>query len=65
MNHSKRKDNLNDLIALLKALIRNGLKISLKNFQLFTQKLTYVGQTLLIKENTPCITPVVRTTKDS
>ena len=58
MIHSKRKDHLTHLIALPKALIRNGLKISPKKCQLFRQKLTYMGQTLLIKDNTPCITPL-------
>ena len=55
MIHSKREDHLNHLIALLKTLIRNRLKIYPRKFQLFHQKLTYIGQTLLIKENTPCI----------
>ena len=58
MIHSKRKDHLNHLMALLKALIKNGLKISPRKCQLFQQKLTYMGQTLLIKENTPCIRPL-------
>ena len=35
MIHSKRKDHLRYLIALLKALIRNGLKISPRKCQLF------------------------------
>ena len=35
MMHSKRKNHLNHLIALLKALIRNGLKISPRKCQLF------------------------------
>ena len=35
MIHSKRKDHLNHLIALLKALIRNGLQISPRKCQLF------------------------------
>ena len=56
--HSKSKDHITHLIALLKALIRNGLKISPRKCQLFQQILTYMGQTLLIKENTPCITPL-------
>ena len=58
MIHSIRKDHdyLNHLIALLKALLRNGLKISPRKCQLFRQKLKYVGQTLLIKDNAPCIT---------
>ena len=56
MIHSKRKDHLTHLIALLKALMRNGLKISPRKCQLFQQTLTYMGQTLSIKENTPYIT---------
>ena len=40
MIHSKRKDHLNHLIALLKALIRNGLKIPPRKCQLFRQILT-------------------------
>ena len=56
MIHSKRKDHLTHLVALIKALIRNGLKISPTKCQLFEQKLTYMGQKILIKENTPCIT---------
>ena len=35
MIHSKRTDHLTHLIALLKALIRNGLKISPRKCQLF------------------------------
>ena len=35
MIHSKRKDHLNHLVALLKALIRNGLKIYPRKCQLF------------------------------
>ena len=58
MIHSKRKGYLNHLVALLKALIRNELKISPRKCQLFQQMLTYMGQILLIKENTPCITPL-------
>ena len=58
MIHSKRKDHLNHLIALIKALIRNGLKVSPRKCQLFQQKLTYMCQTLLIKVNTPYNTPL-------
>ena len=43
MIHSKRKDHL-------KALIRNRLKITSKKCILFRQKLTDMGQTLLIKD---------------
>ena len=58
MIHSKRKYHLPYLIALFKALMRNGLKISPRKCQLFQQKLTYMAQTLLITDNTPCITPL-------
>ena len=56
--HSKGNDYLNHLIALLKALIRNQLKISPKKCQLFREKLTYMDQTLLIKDEAPYITPM-------
>ena len=56
--HSKAKDHLYHLIALFKALIRNGLKISPRKCQLFRTKLTYMGHTIIIKNKTPCITPM-------
>ena len=58
MIHSKRKDHLNHLMALLKALIRNILKISAKKCELFRYKLTYMGHTLMIKGKTSYITPL-------
>ena len=58
MSHSKRIDHLNHLTALPKAQIRNGLKISLQRCQLFRQKLTYMGETLMIKDKTLCIVPL-------
>ena len=56
--HSKRKEHLKHVTALLKALIRNGLKISPKKCMLFRTQLTYMGHTLMIKDKTPCITPL-------
>ena len=56
--HSKKKDHLSHLIDLFKALIRNGLKISPKKYQLFRKKLVYMGHTLLIEDNMPKITPL-------
>ena len=56
--HSKRKDHLAHLIGLFKALMRNGLQISPRKCHLFQWKLSHMGQTLLVKENTPCITPL-------
>ena len=56
--HSKRKEHLKDVTALLKALIRNGLKTSPKKCMLFRTQLTYMGHTLMTKDKTPCITPL-------
>ena len=53
--HSKRKENLKHVTALLKALIRNGLKISPKKFMLFRTQLAYMGHTLMVKDKTHCI----------
>ena len=54
--YSKRKEHLKHVTAILKALIRNGLKISPKKCMLFRTQLTYMGHTLMIKDKTPCIT---------
>ena len=40
---------------LLKALLKNGLKISLKKCQLFRTELQYIGNTIFIKEGRVCI----------
>ena len=53
--HSSREGYLSHLMALTKALIRNGLKISPRKCQLFKQKFTY---TQLIKDKTPYTTPL-------
>ena len=58
MIHSKRKDPLSHLMALIKVLIRQGLNISPRKCQLFQQKFTYMCQILLLKDNTTCITPM-------
>ena len=50
MIHSRRKDPLNPLITLLKALIRKELNVSPEKCKLFIQKLKYIDQTILIKE---------------
>ena len=44
--------------SFLQALIRNGLKISLKKCQLFKRKVTYIGCVLWIEVNDSCITPL-------
>ena len=42
---------------LLKALLKNGLKISPKKCQLFTTKLQYMGNTIFIKDMRVCVKP--------
>ena len=48
-------DKLEDL---LKALRRNGLKISPKKYQLFRTELQYMGNTIFIKERRVCVKPL-------
>ena len=43
---------------LLKALCKNGLKISLKKCQLFKTELQYMGSTIFIKERRICVKPL-------
>ena len=56
--HSKEKDHLYHIVALLKALIKHGLKISPKKCVLFRTSLTYMGHTLMVKDKVPYITPL-------
>ena len=56
--HSKKKDHLYHTVALLKALIKHGLKISPKKCVLFRTSLTYMGHTLMVKDKVPYITPL-------
>ena len=56
--HSKKKDHLYHIVALLKALIKHGLKISPKKCVLFRTSLTYMGHTLMVKDKVPYITPL-------
>ena len=46
------------LIDLLRALCRNGLKISPKKCQLFKTELQYMGNTIFIKEKRVCVKPL-------
>ena len=56
--HSKKKDHLYHIVALLTALIKHGLKISPKKCVLFRTSLTYMGHTLMVKDKVPYITPL-------
>ena len=43
---------------LLKALLKNGLKISPKKCQLFKTELHYMGNVILIKDRKVCVKPL-------
>ena len=43
---------------LLKALLKNGLKISPKKCQHFRKKLQYIGNTIFIKDRRVCVKPL-------
>ena len=45
-----KKSHTAKLETLLKALLKNGLKISPKKCQLFRAELQYMGNTILIKD---------------
>ena len=53
--HSKRKDYLWEIEALLGTLEKHGLKISLKKCQFFCTSLVYMGHEMLICDNRPAI----------
>ena len=46
------------LIDLMRALCKNGLKISLKKCQLFKRELQYMGNTIFIKDKRVCVKPL-------
>ena len=50
--HMRRLENL------LKALLKNGLKISPRKCQLFRKELQYMGNTIFIQEKRVCIKPL-------
>ena len=56
--HSKHRYHRQYLVDLLKAIIRNGLKISPKKCQLFKTKLVYMGHTMLIEGGMPKLKPL-------
>ena len=53
-----KKAHMDKLEDLLKALRKNGLKISPKKCQLFRTELQYMGNTIFIKEKRVCIKPL-------
>ena len=53
-----KKVHMDKLEDLLKALRKNGLKISPKKCQLFRTELQYMGNTMFIKERRVCVKPL-------
>ena len=53
-----RRSHIAKLEDLLKALLKNGLKISPKKCQLFRTELQYMGNTIFIKDRRACIKPL-------
>ena len=55
---SLKKSHIAKLEDLLKALLKNGLKISPKKCQLFRTELLYMGKTIFIQDRRVCIKPL-------
>ena len=53
-----KQSHMRKLGDLLKALLKNGLKISPKKCQLFREELQYMGNTIFIKEKIVCVKPL-------
>ena len=53
-----REAHMNKLEDLLKALLRNGLKISPKKCQLFRTSLQYIGNEIFIENKKVCVKPL-------
>ena len=53
-----KRSHIAKLEDLLKALLKHGLKISLKKCQLFRKKLQYMGNTIFIKDKRVCVKPL-------
>ena len=53
-----KKSHIAKLADLLKALLKNGLKISPKKCQLFRKVLQYMGNTIFMEDRRVCIKPL-------
>ena len=53
-----KQAHMRKLEDLLKALLKNGLKISPKKCQLFRKELQYMGNTIFIQEKRVCVRPL-------
>ena len=54
----QKKSHMNKLEDLLKALLKNGLKISPKKCQLFKTSLQYMGNEIFIQNRKVCVQPL-------
>ena len=55
---SLKESHMNKLEDLLKALLKNGLKISSKKCQLFQTSLQYIGNEIFIQNRKVCVQPI-------
>ena len=53
-----KKFHIAKVAVLLKALLKNRLKISPKKYQLFRKELQYMANTIFIEERRVCIKPL-------
>ena len=53
-----KREHMSKLEDLLKALLKNGLKMSPKKCQLFKTELQYMGNIIFIKDRNVCIKPL-------
>ena len=53
-----KESHMNKLEDLLKALLKNGLKISPKKWQLFKTRLQYMGNEIFIENEKVCVQPL-------
>ena len=53
-----KKAHMTKLEDLLKALLKNSLKISPRKCQLFEMELQYMGNTIFIKDRKVCVKPL-------
>ena len=55
---ASKNSHMAKLEDLLKALLKNGLKISSKTYQLFRTNLQYIGNEIFIQNKRVCIKPL-------
>ena len=53
-----KEEHMSKLEDLLRALLRNGLKIPLKKYQLFKTSLQYIGNKIFIENKKVCVKPL-------